>query len=1669
MNCISHQFILAALERRSLRFRRSSNDYDVDARIDETGTVDFGEKQRQEVTVRLARRECQDLQGVSDEVLKVHGVAPGKKPDGVTRLIYENVNGLKCSWTNNEKVEKARELHDELEIDIAAYNEHRLNMKHKDNTIGFSRLFNGGETDIRSVVAHNVHENVGKTQEGGTSMLMFGPLTEYLDMSEGGKDESGLGRWVVMTLKGSDSVITRIVCGYNPCGNDKPESSTVYQQHRRYFINKENLLRCPRVRFQEDLIEVLTKWKEEGNRLVVCLDANENIYRKSIGKALTNTEGLGLKEVVGSFTGRQIGPTYYRGRTPIDGIWATPDISIAGACIMPAGFGIGDHRMFVIDLHTDSLIGLQPQKIVRPKSRKLNSKIPGAALAYQERFEQLLLRHRIIERLGKAHEESKDNEEAETKINAIDAESGQYMLSAERKCRKIKSGRIPFSPEAALWIRRSQVYRSILRFHEGKIRNRGNLKRTARRCGIAQPLQLPIEEVRIRLQVCREQCEYFRNNGHRHRQRHLHERLKMARKDENEEAEKAILVIITKERSKARWKRLNYAMGAHRTGRSVQSVQVEGVDGAIAEFTGQEAVQEAIWSNIHRQRFYLAEHAPICNGELREDFGYNADTPAATAVLRGEYDPTFAVEEATQELFETVAEIRSRVPADSVDNYISHGQWSDFWDKSNEATSSSRSGRHFGFYIAGAKSPLISHYHALQTSIILRRGIRLERWAQGLSVMLEKVQGCSLVSKLRSILLMEADFNCANKILYGVRMLDNVRKYNWMPDEIFSEKNRTADDGTLAKTVFYDLVRQSRRPAGLSSVDAENCYDRIAHAITSLVMQAFGVPSAAVGSMLKSIQDMRFFLRTAYGDSESAAGSHIEVKTQGLCQGNGAAPAGWAVVSITILQAHKKKGHGLKLLCPITHLKGHIAAVLYVDDTDVIHLDLQEEECLTDAHHRLQESILSWGNLLIATGGALKPGKCFYHLISFEFDQHGNWSYATNHEKEELQVVIPQSDGTTAEIKHLAVTEAHKTLGSMTCPTGSGEAAVRQIQDNAQGWLDKARTAKLSRRNFWFLMERTFWPKVGFGICNNTASLEELQECLQKIYWQLVPLGGLRSSVKRELRQLATGFYGGGCPDPGVECAVAQVNKLLMHYGCNTTVGLKLQASMEFFIIELGLSAQPFDLEYDRHSKFVTSCWLKTIWEKAQAYGFRIELGNINIKPPREGDAWLMVELRRLGFDEGELAHLNRVRLHQQVLFLSDVLDARGTAIDKKYLRRRPSQEQWSRLTFPIEQPPEKDFRLWSRAVYSLGANWRGRGRMKEYTEVGHKIWDWRYDGEEETLYHLKGATMDVYKASQFPGYVNRRNCWSRSQWDIPAVEKGDLCTTKEVALGVQAVVSHTSSPVEQQNVETFWDVLLEWGCCWIWEHLQMVGDDNWVRDSIADNSCIAVTDGSYIKQVHPDLCATAFILECSKGRGRMVGSFAEASSAANAYRGELLGLMQVHLILLAVQKTAPDLSGEVAIYSDCLGALGRVSNLPPGRIPTKCRHSDILKNILVNCCDLSFQRVFRHVKAHQDDRVSYDKLDRPSQLNCAADEGAKREILEANVTELPAQRRFPLEPICCFIGKEKITSDTGPQLRFLVHRQKARWVFDRCKVLNGEQFDLVAWKYVHAALEEVP
>jgi hypothetical protein len=157
-------------------------------------------------------------------------------------------------------------------------------------------------------------------------------------------------------------------------------------------------------------------------------------------------------------------------------------------------------------------------------------------------------------------------------------------------------------------------------------------------------------------------------------------------------------------------------------------------------------------------------------------------------------------------------------------------------------------------------------------------------------------------------------------------------------------------------------------------------------------------------------------------------------------------------------------------------------------------------------------------------------------------------------------------------------------------------------------------------------------------------------------------------------------------------------------------------------------------------------------------------------------------------------------------------------------------------------------------------------------------------------------------------------------------------------------------------------------------------------------------------------------------------------------------------------------------VVADCLGALSRVVHLRlrPYRISSCCKHSDILKNILVNCHDLTFSVHYSHIKVHQDDTFSFDKLTRKSQLNCICDHLAKQRIGKLARLKHQPSSLFFLEPIGIFIAGAKLLSKPGQQMRFHAHRQLAKALFLQKKILSEDGFDKVGWPEVHATLHSV-
>ena len=135
--------------------------------------------------------------------------------------------------------------------------------------------------------------------------------------------------------------------------------------------------------------------------------------------------------------------------------------------------------------------------------------------------------------------------------------------------------------------------------------------------------------------------------------------------------------------------------------------------------------------------------------------------------------------------------------------------------------------------------------------------------------MLEKIEGNIRVDKLRAILLMEADFNQLNKLMFGHIMIKQSEAKNRIPEEAYGSRvNFSAIQVAVNRRLVIDIFKQKRRCEAIAEVDAAQCYDRITHSLSILLYQKEGAYLSSVMMMFEIIQCMNYYIRTTFADSK---------------------------------------------------------------------------------------------------------------------------------------------------------------------------------------------------------------------------------------------------------------------------------------------------------------------------------------------------------------------------------------------------------------------------------------------------------------------------------------------------------------------------------------------------------------------------------------------------------------------------------------------------------------------------------------------------------------------------------------------------------------------------------------------------------------------------------
>jgi hypothetical protein len=144
-----------------------------------------------------------------------------------------------------------------------------------------------------------------------------------------------------------------------------------------------------------------------------------------------------------------------------------------------------------------------------------------------------------------------------------------------------------------------------------------------------------------------------------------------------------------------------------------------------------------------------------------------------------------------------------------------------------------------------------------------------------LTVLLKKVIGNNFVHKMQAICLLEADYNWMNKIIFAKRMIGMALERKLIPGECFSKRGSNCISAVMTKILICDESRIHHHDAVFEGCNFADCYDRIAHNIAGISLWAWGIPQPAINILLETMEMMRFFLRTGFGESkQSYVGTH---------------------------------------------------------------------------------------------------------------------------------------------------------------------------------------------------------------------------------------------------------------------------------------------------------------------------------------------------------------------------------------------------------------------------------------------------------------------------------------------------------------------------------------------------------------------------------------------------------------------------------------------------------------------------------------------------------------------------------------------------------------------------------------------------------------------------
>jgi hypothetical protein len=1444
-------------------------------------------------------------------------------------------------------------------------------------------------------------------QAGGTLTLATNNLVP-MALGEKHSDKSGLGRWSAISFRGKEEKLFTVITAYRVCKGNI-QSSSIGSAYSREYVHHRTKAKNPNPRtiFIQDITKTIQTLQTAGHALLIMMDSNGSLDDDSeLQNLLKECDLTDLHHATPA-------PSTYIGSNQrridhILGCHHTTTALIASGSLSYLDGPQSDHRGLFVDLDLQHLLKQSTvgSTITKASMRNLKSGNPESVEAYNRAVLHYYQEHKMEHRIDKLYLATNKLSTATIKkhLEKWDADQGRAMKYAEDILARPKK---PYQ-----WSPKLRNAGLLYRYWHLRLREKmrsDNYYATFQR--IEQQTQqhdptfilpfrgvpLPLTEIQTQLKSAKQHLQLSQKNAVDLRYRCYTDLLATydndtnpSTKKESQRKAKIVTTTIKSEQTRAMYANIRTTVKSNPSGSLKRllvphSIHDTTLPDNFQEFLAETPDNEIKWDSVldqqsidanllrfNRQHFCAAAASPCGNGSIHEKLTYSSLGPAAAALLKGHLPQAWYGDDDLLREFLTSFIIPKHIQKlPPIPTLISTEDVCKGFSTWKETTSTSPSGRHLGHYKALIQEPILLKCLTQFLNIIISKGLTMRRWCNAVNIMIEKDIGQPKLTRLRIIHLFEADLNFFLKLQWGSRLVRRADKHNLLHSgQHGSSPRRTAMDPIMLTQLTTDLSRLLKHNLARFDNDASACYDRIIVALGMLAARRCGMPANSVNTHASSLQFMKYTVKTVFGISEDNYHGTIFEPLFGTGQGSGASPAVWLTLVVLLMNTLDRViPWRMRFSSPDSDTKHSRLIDAFVDDTSLGFTD-EGQLSLETITTQLTELAQTWEKLLFYSGGALNLSKCSWYIMYWDWKKGRPQLRPTQPQDGTVALTTQGNDQSTpTPILRNDIDKATRILGVYLSPDGDFKTQIKILKKKADQFASRLRSPRLSPQDIHTFHRTTYGPSMKYILPALAVDEEELSVIQSKILSAILNKLGHHSKLPTEIRHGPIEMGGLALIDLRTEIGISRLKYMRDAIYTNSEPGKLIIMNLKYSQMEAGI-AEPL-LEHPHiHISYLTPTWTTSLRQYLYLHNMTVTLTDtITINLRGKFDQCIMTPALLQKYTPSQQLDLNLVRLFLQVITLSDMSDPDGLNACPQHILGRRRTNQ-----------------IIKRATWP---------RQTEVTGAQTKLWT-------------------NFIASNFLRYGTK---WRQSPIDTNTSESSEN-------------PSPTTYPTLRQYIAT----LPAWYRRLLHHFEQLSSDLIIWRTFRSRQRMIIASDGSLL----PTAGTFGWKITTSKhislyhGSGPIDGPIDTGSSTRSELGGFTAPLL---LITLLARHWGLRHRCKFRWLVDSKIAINRVTFIvsKDHRPKKQPDHSDYLTVIRDLHKELRRPLKSQWIKAHQDEKTTYEKLSADAKLNVDADKLAT-DAHHRRPKPTPTPAHIPSTQISITINKHRYASNIDANIRFQIN-----------------------------------